>query len=90
MIIFIVLLVLYILNIVWQIKFEFPILQKRQKDEQENMDEEHASNGTIGSGPRIYNDKILKIKHKKELFTFWLFSIAIPIHFLERIIKLGK
>lgn len=75
----------YITNIIYQIKFELPILNKRLKDEKGVLDENHAQNGTIFSGKRNEDNKIMDLKHKKQLIDFWLFFVIIPINILIKI-----
>ena len=83
-----VILVIFLINFIYQMIFEFPILQKQLKDEQKNLDEQHAQQGTAFSSERIENNKILKIKHKKETLLFWVFSVIFPINLLEKIRKM--
>jgi len=85
--ILIIFIVIYVFNLIYQVVFEFPILQKRLKDEQENLDEQHAQSGTAFSSKRNEDDKILKIKYKKEILLFWIFSVIVPISLLEKLKK---
>ena len=75
----------YIINIIYQIKFELPILNKQLKDEKEKLDEKHAQNGTLFSGKRNEDNKLIKLKHKKSFFDFWFFSVIFPVVLLTKI-----
>jgi len=81
-------LLLYIGNIGYQMRFIKPRLLYCHKREREALDEKHAHNGTTFSSRRMEDDKEIQIRHQGERFKFYIFSIVFPLVLLQELRKL--